>query len=317
MGVDDTNSPNNVNIRYWALLANPKRYRIIDAIKDLESDLWTSGRSQINKGDRVLIWKAQGHQNNRGIVGLGEAISDIFLSDDIDNPYWIDPKGSVEKKSRVWFQYYEHPSLPMWLGESSYDEFLSSLNVARSRGGAVFRVSATEWNKLIDILGYWPGDTVDVRETKEMIRALSRSGRKYGQGFDLLAENRNVIEIYAMNIAIEYFRELKYEVKDVSSFASYDLFCKREDGNLHVEVKGTKSEGDSIILTENEVKISQQERCVLFVVSNINLKRNEEGHLKAEGGIVRIIDPWRVDEHILQPISYKCILDQEKFQVIQ
>lgn len=46
--------------QYWAFLANPKVFRIREALRDLTYDSWTTKAADIRKGDRVLIWKAKG-----------------------------------------------------------------------------------------------------------------------------------------------------------------------------------------------------------------------------------------------------------------
>jgi hypothetical protein len=43
--------------RYWTLAAHPARYRVVDAVRDLEDDWWSIGRAAVHAGDRVAIWK--------------------------------------------------------------------------------------------------------------------------------------------------------------------------------------------------------------------------------------------------------------------
>lgn len=73
---------------YWALAANPKDYRIEDAISNLDIDFWTTAGSKIQIGDSVLIWKTIGGSKKRGIVALGEVISNPQMMSDEQNPYW-------------------------------------------------------------------------------------------------------------------------------------------------------------------------------------------------------------------------------------
>ena len=65
---------------YWALAANPKNYRIEDAINELDQDTWVTKGSNIKKGDLVIIWKTKGTSKNRGIISLGEVISDVIVN---------------------------------------------------------------------------------------------------------------------------------------------------------------------------------------------------------------------------------------------
>src|SRR5205814_8863025 len=70
---------------------------------------------------------------------------------------------------------------------------------------------------------------------------------------------------------------------------SYDFVCKRGARELHVEVKATTTDGDTIVLTNNEVKHACDGRnsCVLFVLHSIRLKGK-----KATGGKPFVLNPW-------------------------
>lgn len=57
-------------IRYWALCASPKRYRIRDAVRRLEVNYWTIGQSDIREGDSSIIWQTKDQEGNRGVVAL-------------------------------------------------------------------------------------------------------------------------------------------------------------------------------------------------------------------------------------------------------
>jgi hypothetical protein len=47
-------------INYWTAAANPQVYNIEQAINSLESDFWTTKGSNIQKWDRLIIWKTLG-----------------------------------------------------------------------------------------------------------------------------------------------------------------------------------------------------------------------------------------------------------------
>ena len=84
--------------KFWALLANPTRYRIEDAVRELQVDHWLIGKADVRRGDRVAIWKAKGSDRNRGIVALGEVLTDpeLCLSAPAEERYWLDPDGGKE-----------------------------------------------------------------------------------------------------------------------------------------------------------------------------------------------------------------------------
>src|SRR5262249_15610418 len=78
--------------------------------------------------------------------------------------------------------------------------------------------------------------------------------RSLGQGVLRSAVLRSEIEQYAMAQATRYFSARGWtSVEDVSRARCFDLICHRGSSELRVEVKGTTSEGNRILLTRNEV----------------------------------------------------------------
>jgi hypothetical protein len=73
-----------------------------------------------------------------------------------------------------------------------------------------------------------------------------------------------------------------------------------------VEVKGTTSYGEEIILTKNEVELinTKYPDTMLIVVSRIHLDRSGTPP-QASGGTLRATHPWRVEQGRLTPISYR------------
>jgi hypothetical protein len=53
-----------------------------------------------------------------------------------------------------------------------------------------------------------------------------------------------------MTAAKRYFRRRGFDVIDVSASRSYELLCRHGARELHVEVEGTTTEGDAIVLTK-------------------------------------------------------------------
>jgi hypothetical protein len=89
--------------------------------------------------------------------------------------------------------------------------------------------------------------------------------------------------------------------QDVSATRSYDLLCRQRAEELHVEVKGTTTDGDAIVLTNNEVTHarSPDNVCVLFILHSIRLARQ-----KALGGKRIVLNPWQLEQARLTPVSY-------------
>ncbi len=134
---------------HWALLADPKKYRIDDAVRHLVMDTWTTKGKPIHTGDRVIIWRASGGRGPRGIVALGVVLSEPRLLSDADNPYWLEPPVSEE---RVLVRYCTAPALPLWLGDT-HDAILRDLSVSKARGGTVFHITDDQWDQITAALG--------------------------------------------------------------------------------------------------------------------------------------------------------------------
>ena len=139
---------------------------------------------------------------------------------------------------------------------------------------------------------------------KDAAGKIARQGR--GQGFQLDQETKVAVEAHAMNTAIEFYGKT-WDVEDVHGTESFDLICRRGDGQVkHVEVKGTTTDGAEVILTPNEVRHARDNpRTALFVLSNITAERAEDGTVIATGGARHSYDPWRLDDGILTALGYR------------
>jgi len=135
-----------------------------------------------------------------------------------------------------------------------------------------------------------------------VVEALEKSHAK-SQGFQLDSKLRKALEDYAMDAAKQHFSSLGYDVDDHSKNHSYDLFCKRKKELLYVEVKGTQTNGEGIILTSGEVDYARRNKnqMALFVVHSIKVSDKK----KPTNGTERLIAPWDVDQGSLKPMSYK------------
>lgn len=92
---------------------------------------------------------------------------------------------------------------------------------------------------------------------------------------------------------------------DVSTRQSFDLLCtKGQDVERRVEVKGTASDGSTILLTPNEVDHARNQypNVDLFIVANINVIDGDP--VSVTGDDERVIDAWDVDEGVLLPVGF-------------
>lgn len=155
---------------------------------------------------------------------------------------------------------------------------------------------------------YVPGDTPpEVIEAEEGAAkaARRRSRPAKGQGIRLTVEERQAVERHSVTKATEYFQAQGWTVKDVGAKESYDLLLSRGDERLHVEVKGTTSRGEQVVLTRAEVEAQRglAPRNALVVVHSIELNRTGTTPT-AEGGTLSCTTPWHVKEEDLTVVSY-------------
>jgi hypothetical protein len=125
-----------------------------------------------------------------------------------------------------------------------------------------------------------------------------------GQGFRVGSAERRAVEEAAMNVARSWLESRGWRVVDRSASAPFDYECTREEERLFVEVKGTTSRGEQIVLTRNEVEHHQHHfpNNALIVVARIAL--NDKGQAMTDNSDIRIVKPWQIDEDRLQTISF-------------
>ncbi len=143
---------------------------------------------------------------------------------------------------------------------------------------------------------------------------IETSSQETGQGFRVSNETRKAIEDKAMLIASSYFKEEGWIVTNVSSNHSYDLHCKMRDQELYVEVKGTTTDGASVLLTPNEVTHAQQNypNTALFVVSNLVVNKGQDNGVVIEGGEIKLFQPWSLESEYLTVTGYSYELPTKK-----
>lgn len=116
---------------------------------------------------------------------------------------------------------------------------------------------------------------------------------------------RQCVEHYSMQIAIAHFQS-HYTVEDVHSSESFDLLCRSGDKLLRVEVKGTTTSGQKVLMTGNEVRLALDGATVLFVVRNIQVSQGALGP-RASGGDCLLFSPFQPSPGRVQPIT--CSVD--------
>jgi Domain of unknown function (DUF3883)/EVE domain len=293
---------------YWALMANPEMYNIQQAVSELTEDDWLVQRSDVKSGDRVAIWKAKGRSNQRGIVALGEALTNpaTMLPRPESEKYYLEPMLMTAQR-RVVVRYVLPAHVPHWM-ENDKSGVLDSLSVAHATGGTVFKISPSQWHKLVEVLGGWPPSQARPEEGAVQAADVLRSA---SQGFQSDSAVRQAVEEYAMKRAESHFVSLGYSVERVGK--PYDLRCSRGADVLYVEVKGTQTQGADILLTPNEVSFANTHRneMALFVLHDVTISR-VNGNIVPNGGIARIEPNWVIDVSRLSSLGYSYVLPEEK-----
>jgi hypothetical protein len=152
-----------------------------------------------------------------------------------------------------------------------------------------------------DLIGYVPSPVPEVASVEAEIEDPANHAR---QGGGTSAAENLAIERHAVEAAIRFFAKDWPDIREVGR--PYDLDCRNEDELLHVEVKGTTSDGAKVGLTRNEVRHARQfhGRVALFVQAGITLSRTKNGP-SASGGTSHVWNPWDIDMGELDPVVYE------------
>ena len=293
---------------YWAFMSNPETYDIEKAVVELERDDWTVRNSKVRAGDRFAIWKAKGRSEHRGVIALGEVLSDPASRTPLleSHQYARDPTFTAMAQERVLVRYTIPPCAPVWM-EQDKTGLLARLSVSRATGGTVFKIAPEHWHQLVTLLGGWrtgaPSADEAAVEAADVVRAKSR-------GFQADSAVRQAVEEYAMQRAEAHFVGLFESVKRKGK--PYDLLCAKGASVLYVEVKGTQTEGTEILLTPNEVRFANEHRgeMALFLVYNVCVSR-EADKIVTSGGKTYVEPNWGIDTSRLSPLGYSYVLKEK------
>ena len=156
------------------------------------------------------------------------------------------------------------------------------------------------------IPGAVPPEVLDAVE-----EASKAAGRKYkrpsGQGRRQSAAERSAIEMRAVQVVTEYLHARHFATDYVGDSESYDIKARHGDEVVHIEVKGTTSLGQEVVLTANEVEFHKATypHNALIVVHSILLKTSDDSAPIASGGVLHVHRPWQIADDSLKPVSYR------------
>lgn len=292
-------------LQYWALAADPRTYDVAAALANLSEDSWRSYRSTPQVGDRVVIWQTQGGQRGkpRGVVALGEVLEGPAARPDA-SPFWVGaPPAGLETMPRIRLRYVKVPHPLWWTGEPG--DPLADLTVNGTQGG-IFKVTPLQWQRVLEALGGWPEGASPAEDIAGAEAALAVvSGR---QGFTSDTRVRRAIEERAMAVARTYLCTDGWSVLDVHLREPYDFLCTAPGRlPLHVEVKGTRTAGEVVLLTRGEVDHARAHypNVALLIVTGIQLTRDAEGGPIASGGELQVYQPWQPEDDALSPLAFQ------------
>jgi len=145
----------------------------------------------------------------------------------------------------------------------------------------------------------------EVQDLEDAVaRAAGKKGRA-GQGFRLNSVHRKAIEMRAMDLAkLELESRGCVNIRNTSQGKPFDYQCVLDGNEVFVEVKGTTSSGDTVILTRGEVELHREKfpQNILVLVHGIEL--NGENFDQATGGSVRVLSPWTISDDSLSVVAY-------------
>lgn len=167
--------------QYWTFAANPRYWRVEEAIAETSSGYWNTNHSDLHAGDRVAIWKYKGNDQERGVIAFALVETDPEDRDVSEDRYWTEEglRNQPSSQPRVRLRYFSAPGLPIWAGRG--DSVVNELRVARAQGGTVNKVTDEQFARLLDEVGGWPGPASPVRRLTDLTdpEAVTRAVAEY------------------------------------------------------------------------------------------------------------------------------------------
>lgn len=138
----------------------------------------------------------------------------------------------------------------------------------------------------------------------------AESDSSESQGYEQDPEMRSAVELYAESVATRHYVSQGFQVKKFGK--PFDLLCEKDGDSIHVEVKGSRTKLDTVILTINEVTDAENAdwQSDLFIVDQIVVERIGE-ELVAGGGVARVIQKWIPAKEMLSPSRFRYRLPDE------
>jgi predicted RNA-binding protein with PUA-like domain len=137
-------------MRHWILQANPRGYRLFDALRDgYEISSWSVAhlRDEIAAGDEFALWVSG---EERGVYALGVVTERAEYRQD-DDPYWTDPADASTPTWQVGIRLRQTLIDRPVLGEDLAEDprFANALILRMPGGRNPFRLTEDEWHAIL------------------------------------------------------------------------------------------------------------------------------------------------------------------------
>ena len=306
--------------RAFVMLWNPLRWPVDDYLAELDCiqhgslGRWSTGARQsgIFNGDLVLL--LQVGRDGKALIGCGRAVAPsgrgiecVFRAE-----HWGRRNTDANYVNVKWGDLL-HPddgfSANRFIAnfpEVAWDHLQGSGTQIPTAIGITL---VKQFQEHIERKSLESPEVADARAEIDLQAGRRSSGsaahRRRSRATRLTAEQRRVVEIRAMKIARTVLRKQGWtKIIDTSAGNPFDFHCKRGNSEIWVEVKGTTSNGSSVVLTRNEVRHHRlvHPNSSLIIVHSIRLTGSKR--TTATEGIPFEITPWQIQDADLDPIGF-------------
>ncbi len=166
----------------------------------------------------------------------------------------------------------------------------------------------------VESLSKWARQLIEHEfESRTTDKRLALEAQERRQGHQSNQHVKDAVEAYAMKQAELHYRK-QYDVNAGKARNNpFDLECTSSKKTIYVEVKGTQTSGDEVILTDGEKEhLGRNVRCSeIFVFHHIRVVGKR--HPKASGGQCRIVKAARLlKDGGFQPTQWRVTLPKGK-----
>ncbi|PFG40602.1 uncharacterized protein DUF3883 [Georgenia soli] len=140
-------------------------------------------------------------------------------------------------------------------------------------------------------------------------RQGGKADKRGDSGYIADSAVRSAIEWHAVNLAVEAYISLGYEVEYTGASKPYDLLVTQGSDVRRVEVKGTSGAAKTVELTIGEVDNSRETTPTdLYVVDGIQWWREADGTVQTDGGDTRWWTDWVAADSSLKATRFRYFL---------